>query len=119
MLESYLPHPAAITDEQVSLFLKLLFHQDSTRQLMERIFAGNGSLEAKDTDWERPWLASSASARGLPLWKMAQLYTSRAGALRPAGGVLRKAMDFPLIFNPLQIPTGEATHPLRWLVPAT
>jgi len=36
------------------LFLKLLFHQDSTRQLMERIFAGNGSLEAKDTDWERP-----------------------------------------------------------------
>ena len=46
---------------------------------------------------------------------MAQLYTSRAGALRPAGGVLRKAMDFPLIFNPLQIPTGEATHPLRWL----
>ena len=54
MLESYLPHTAAITDEQVSLFLKLLFHQDSTRQLMERIFAGNGSLEAKDTDWERP-----------------------------------------------------------------
>ena len=54
MLESYLPHPAAIPDEQVSLFLKLLFHQDSTRQLMERIFAGNGSLEAKDTDWERP-----------------------------------------------------------------
>ena len=27
MLESYLPHPEAITDEQVSLFLKLLFHQ--------------------------------------------------------------------------------------------
>ena len=26
MLESYLPHPEAITDEQVSLFLKLLFH---------------------------------------------------------------------------------------------
>lgn len=25
MLESYLPHPEAITDEQVSLFLKLLF----------------------------------------------------------------------------------------------
>ncbi|MFR8016734.1 MAG: DUF3847 domain-containing protein [Clostridiaceae bacterium] len=55
MLESYLPHPAAITDRTgVSLFLKLLFHQDSTRQLVERIFAGNGSLEAKDTDWERP-----------------------------------------------------------------
>ena len=54
MLESYLPHPEAITDEQVSLFLKLLFHQDSTRQLMERIFAGNGSLETKDTGRERP-----------------------------------------------------------------
>ena len=36
MLESYLPHPEAITDEQVSLFLKLLFHKDSTRQLMEK-----------------------------------------------------------------------------------
>src|SRR5699024_8435169 len=53
MLESYLPHPEAVTDEQVSLFLKLLFHQDSTRQLMEQIFAGNGSLEAKDTGRER------------------------------------------------------------------
>ena len=54
MLESYLPHPEAVTDEQVSLFLKLLFHQDSTRQLMERIFAGNGDSEAKDTGRERP-----------------------------------------------------------------
>lgn len=39
MLESYLPHPEAITDEQVSLFLKLLFHKDSTRQLMEKCSA--------------------------------------------------------------------------------
>lgn len=36
MLESYLPHPEAITDEQVSLFLKLLFHKDSTHQLIEK-----------------------------------------------------------------------------------
>ena len=43
MLESYLPHPEAITDEQVSVFLKLLFHKDSTRQLMEKVFAGNGT----------------------------------------------------------------------------
>ena len=43
MLESYLPHPEAITDEQVSLFLKLLLHKDSTRQLMEKVFAGNGT----------------------------------------------------------------------------
>ena len=45
MLESYLPHPEAITDEQVSLFLKLLFHKDSTRQLMEKVFAGNGNFQ--------------------------------------------------------------------------
>ena len=45
MLESYLPHPGAITDEQVSLFLKLLFHKDSTRQLMEKVFAGTGTAK--------------------------------------------------------------------------
>ena len=51
MLESYLPHPEAITDEQVSLFLKLLFHKDSTRQLMEKVFAGNGTeKEAQNED---------------------------------------------------------------------
>ena len=52
MLESYLPHPEAITtDEQVSLFLKLLFRQDSTRQLMEKVFAGNGTeKEAQNED---------------------------------------------------------------------
>ena len=36
MLESYLPHPEAVTDEQVSLFLKLLFRQDSTRHLWKK-----------------------------------------------------------------------------------
>lgn len=45
MLESYLPHPETITDEQVSLFLKLLFHKDSTRQLMEKVFAGTGTAK--------------------------------------------------------------------------
>ena len=49
MLESYLPHPEAITDEQVSLFLKLLFRKDSTRQLMEKVFAGNGT-EKEDAE---------------------------------------------------------------------
>ena len=43
MLESYIPNTEAVTDEQVSLFLKLLFHKDSTRQLMEKVFAGNGT----------------------------------------------------------------------------
>ena len=43
MLESDLPHPEAIPEDQVSLFLKLLFRKDSTRQLMEKVFAGNGT----------------------------------------------------------------------------
>ena len=54
MLESYLPHPEAITDEQVSLFLKLLFHKDSTRQLMEKVFAGNGNFQGEDAGRKRP-----------------------------------------------------------------
>ena len=54
MLESYLPHPEAITDEQVSVFLKLLFHKDSTRQLMEKVFAGNGNFQGEDAGRKRP-----------------------------------------------------------------
>ncbi len=41
MLESYLPHPEAVTDGQVSDILKVLFHRSGTKQLMERIIAGN------------------------------------------------------------------------------
>ena len=44
----------AITDEQVSLFLKLLFHKDSTRQLMEKVFAGNGNFQGEDAGRKRP-----------------------------------------------------------------
>lgn len=54
MLESYLPHPEAITDEQVSLFLKLLFHQESSHQLMKEVFAGNGNFQKEDTGRKRP-----------------------------------------------------------------
>ena len=54
MLESYLPHPEAITDEQVSLFLKLLFRQDSTRQLMEKVFAGSDNFQGEDAGRKRP-----------------------------------------------------------------
>ncbi len=54
MLESYLPHPEAITDEQVSLFLKLLFHKDSIRQFMEKVFAGNGNFQGEDAGRKRP-----------------------------------------------------------------
>ena len=48
-LERYLPHPALLPEEQVKLFLKLLFHRDSTRQLIEQIFAGTGT-EKEDTE---------------------------------------------------------------------
>ena len=54
MLESYLPHPEAITDEQVSLFLKLLFHQESTQQLRKKGCAGNGKFKKEDTGRDRP-----------------------------------------------------------------
>ena len=54
MLESYLPHPETITDEQVSLFLKLLFRQDSTRQLMEKVFAESGNFHGEDAGRKRP-----------------------------------------------------------------
>ena len=54
MLESYLPHPEAITDEQVSLFLKLLFRQDSTRQLMEKVFTCNGDFQGENAGRKRP-----------------------------------------------------------------
>ena len=48
-LEHYLPHPELLTEEHVKLFLKLLFHRDSTRQLIEQIFAGTGT-EKEDTE---------------------------------------------------------------------
>ena len=38
-LERYLPHPELVTEEQVRLILKLLFHQDSTREIVERVLA--------------------------------------------------------------------------------
>ena len=39
MLESHLPHPEAISDVQVNTFLKILFHNSNTRQLMEKFFS--------------------------------------------------------------------------------
>ena len=40
MLESHLPHPESVTDEQVSLLLKLLFRQSENRKIMEQVLAG-------------------------------------------------------------------------------
>ena len=54
MLESYLPHSEAITDEQVSLFLKLLLHKNSTRQLMEKMFGDNSDFQGEDAGRKRP-----------------------------------------------------------------
>ena len=53
-LERYLPHPELVTDEQVSLFLKLLLHKDSTRQLMEKLFGDNSDFQGEDAGWKRP-----------------------------------------------------------------
>ena len=39
-LERYLPHPELVTDEQVSLLLKLLFRQSENRKIMEQVLAG-------------------------------------------------------------------------------
>ena len=38
-LESYLPHPELVTDEQVSLILKLLFHRSENRKIIEQVLA--------------------------------------------------------------------------------
>ena len=38
-LERYLPHPELITEEQVRLILKLLFHQESARKIVEQVLA--------------------------------------------------------------------------------
>ena len=38
----------------LGLFLKLLFHKDSTRQLMEKVFAGNGNFQGEDAGRKRP-----------------------------------------------------------------
>ena len=39
MLESYLPHPELVTNEQVSMILKLLFHRSENRKIIEQVLA--------------------------------------------------------------------------------
>ena len=41
--EKRLTHQIKTLTRKERLFLKLLFHKDSTRQLMEKVFAGNGT----------------------------------------------------------------------------
>lgn len=38
-LESYFPDPEAVTNEQASLILKLLFHRSENRQIVEQVLA--------------------------------------------------------------------------------
>lgn len=45
MLESYLPHPEAVTDEQVTVILNTLFRQSDTKRLIDTILAGNEHKE--------------------------------------------------------------------------
>ena len=56
-LESYLPHPELVTDEQVSLLLKLLFRQSENRKIMEQVLAGESEKPYKTTRLKRRrWL---------------------------------------------------------------
>lgn len=41
MLESHLPHPESVTDEQVSTILKVLFCRSDTKRLVEQVLAEN------------------------------------------------------------------------------
>lgn len=47
ILESYFPQPEAVTDEQVEIFLKVLFHQSDTHELMQRIFSNTQKEETE------------------------------------------------------------------------
>lgn len=44
-LESYLPHPELVTDEQVSTILKLLFHRSENRKIIEQVLAAKPENE--------------------------------------------------------------------------
>jgi len=43
MLESYLPQPEILTDEQVNMVLKILFNSNSINQILDKIFLENQS----------------------------------------------------------------------------
>ncbi|GFH90366.1 hypothetical protein IMSAG049_01066 [Clostridiales bacterium] len=47
MPESHLPHPEAVTDEQVSTILKVLFHRSNTKFLLEQVLAENQKEDMK------------------------------------------------------------------------
>ena len=75
MLESFLLRPEVLTDEDVMDILKQAFSQSGMKEIVAESVKGRVAGE---------------SLYGV----RAQLYTGQAGALRPAGGFLRKADDF-------------------------
>jgi len=111
MLESYLPHPEAITDEQVSLFLKLLFHKDSTRQLMEKVFAGNGNFQGEDAGRKRPWLLSEPQPVDCPSERGRNYTPPEGSVLRPAGASCGKRMIARSVPAPANHHRGSYTSP--------
>ena len=46
-LESHLPHPESVTDEQVSTILKVLFCRSDTKRLVEQVLAENWKEDAE------------------------------------------------------------------------
>ena len=69
MLDSFLIRPEVLTDDDVMDILKQAFSQTGMKETVEKSVKRRVAGES-------------------------QLYTGRAGALRPAGGFLRKADDF-------------------------
>ena len=47
MLESYLPHPEYVTNEQINVILKTLFYRNDIRQFIAKILAENGKEETE------------------------------------------------------------------------
>lgn len=45
MLESYFSHPENVTDEQVSMVLKLLFQRSKSQQILDRVLSGKPENE--------------------------------------------------------------------------
>ena len=64
-------------------------------------------------------IASRVASGASPSERGRNYTPPKGGALRPAGGFLQKADDFPTASLLPSIITGDATLPLRWLPPAT
>ncbi len=50
MLESYLPQPKILTDEQVNLILKTLFNSSSINQIFDKILVENQRKSEEDIE---------------------------------------------------------------------